>query len=79
MVNSPQLFDNLFLSKKGTVDRRNEGLDIQGKGTFKLIIRYDGRLHNIHIPNSLYLPELKKRPPSYHHNIGCRRWQTTRH
>jgi hypothetical protein len=61
MVNSPHLLENLILSDNGTVDGINEGLDIWGKVTFKFTITNDnGRPHNIHIPNSLHLPGLKK-------------------
>jgi hypothetical protein len=61
MVNTPHLLDDLVLSKEGMEDGINEGLDIWGKETFKVTIRDDnGRPHNIRIPNSLYLPGLKK-------------------
>jgi hypothetical protein len=61
MVNSPHMLENLVLSNKGTVDEINEGLEIWGKGTFKFTIGdNNGRLHHICIPNSLYIPGLKK-------------------
>jgi hypothetical protein len=60
MANSPHLFENLVLSNVGKVDGINEGLEIVGKSTFKVkIADDDGRAHIIHIPNLLYLPELK--------------------
>ncbi len=58
--NSPHLFENLVLSDVGKVDGINEGLEIAGKGTFKFkTTDNEGRAHIIHIPNLLYLPELK--------------------
>ncbi len=60
MANSPHLFDNLVLSEVGKVDGINDGLEIAGKGTFKLkLVDDDCRTHIIRIPNSLYLPKLK--------------------
>ena len=61
MANSPHLFEDLKLAKVGAVTGINQGLDIQGVGTFKFKIDDDnGRTHEIKIPNSLYLPGLKK-------------------
>jgi hypothetical protein len=61
MADSPHQLDNLVLSYVGKVDGINEGLEIHGKGTIKIAITdNNGRLHNIHIPNSLYLPGLDK-------------------
>ncbi len=61
MANSPHLFEDLKLAKVGAVTSINQGLDIQGVGTFKFKIDDDnGRTHEIRIPNSLYLPGLKK-------------------
>jgi hypothetical protein len=61
MVNSPYLLEKLVLSNKGMVDGMNDGLENWGKGTFKFPIRDDnGRLHNIRIPRSPYIPWLKK-------------------
>jgi hypothetical protein len=59
MANSHHLFKNLVLSNVGKVDVINEGLEIAGKGTFMFKIVDDARAHIIHIPNLLYLPELK--------------------
>ena len=60
MANSPHLFDDLILSDVGKIDGINEGLAILGKGTFKFnISNNNGRVHCIHIPNSLYLPKLQ--------------------
>jgi hypothetical protein len=60
-VNSSHLLDNLVLSDKGTVDGINDALAIKGKGTFKFTIwDKNGRQHNICIPESLYVPGMKK-------------------
>ncbi len=60
-VNSPHLLDDLVLSNKGSVDGITDGLPIKGKGTFKFTIGDDnGRRHNIRIPESLYIPRMKK-------------------
>ncbi len=62
MANSPHLFEDLRLDNdKGQVDGINSGLDIAGQGTFKFnITDDDGKLHAIKIPNSLYIPNLKR-------------------
>jgi hypothetical protein len=61
MVNSPHLLENFILSDKGTVRGINEGLEIWIKGAFKFtILDNNSMMHNIHIPNTLYLPGLKK-------------------
>jgi hypothetical protein len=61
MVNSLHLLENPIFSDKGMVDGINEGLEIWGKRTYKFTIGHDnGRPHNIRIPNSLYVPGLKK-------------------
>jgi hypothetical protein len=61
MANAPHLFEDLHLDNKGQVDGINSGLDITGQGTFQFnIINNDGKLHAIKIPNSLYLPNLKR-------------------
>jgi hypothetical protein len=53
--------DDLVLSDKGSVDGITDGLPIKGKGTFKFTIGDDnGRQHNICIPESLYVPGMKK-------------------
>jgi hypothetical protein len=60
-VNSPHLLDNLILSNKGTVDGINDRLAIKGREAFKFTIGDDnGRWHNIRIPESLYVPGVKK-------------------
>jgi hypothetical protein len=60
-VNSPHLFENLQLKQGGEVAGINSGLEIKGAGTFKLKVDDDdGKTHKIKIPNSLYLPELKR-------------------
>ena len=45
----------------GEVEGIKSGLDVKGMGTFKFNIKDDnGMLHEIKIPNSLYVPELKR-------------------
>jgi hypothetical protein len=61
MVNAPHLFENLKLGDVGKVEGIKSGLDIKGTGTFKFNIKdNNGMLHEIKIPNSLYIPELKR-------------------
>jgi hypothetical protein len=61
MVNAPHLFKDLKLGDVGEVEGIKSGLDIKGMGTFKFKIKDDnGMLHKIKIPNSLYVPELKR-------------------
>jgi hypothetical protein len=62
MANAPHLFEDLRLDNdKGQVDGINSGLDITGQGTFRFnITDEDGKIHAIKIPNSLYVPNLKK-------------------
>jgi hypothetical protein len=62
MANSPHLFEDLHLdNNKEQVDGINSGLDIVGQGTFKFNITDDnGEAHTIRIPNSLYVPNLKR-------------------
>ncbi len=62
MANAPHLFENLCLgNNKGRVDGINSGLHIAGQGTFKFnITDDDGKAHRIRIPNSLYIPNLKR-------------------
>ena len=61
MANSPHLFEDLKLVKMGAVEDIKQGLDIKGVGTFKLKIDdNNGRMHEIKIPNSLYIPELRR-------------------
>ncbi len=60
MVNFPHLFENLQLKQGGEVAGINSGLEIKGVGTFKFKVdNDDGTTHEIKIPNSLYLPDLK--------------------
>jgi hypothetical protein len=61
-VNSPHMLDDLVLSAdKGSVDGITDELPIKGKGTFKFTIGDDnGKRHNIRIPESLYVPGMKK-------------------
>jgi hypothetical protein len=62
MANAPHLFEDLRLDdNKGQVDGINSGLDITGQGTFKFnITNDDEKIHAIKIPNSLYVPNLKR-------------------
>jgi hypothetical protein len=62
MANTPHLFENLHLNNnKRQVDEINSGLDIKGEGTFKFnLTGDDGKAHKIKIPNSLYIPNLKR-------------------
>ncbi len=62
MANAPHLFEDLHLNKdEGQVDGINSGLDIAGWEKFKFSITdNDGKSHAIKIPNSLYVPKLKR-------------------
>jgi hypothetical protein len=62
MANAPHLFEDLHLNKdKGQVDGINSGLDIAGQGTFKFSITdNNGKSYEIKIPNSLYVPKLRR-------------------
>ncbi len=62
MVIAPHLFEDLKLKDVGEVEGIKSGLlDIKGIGTFKFKIKTDnGMLHEIKIPNSLYVPELRR-------------------
>jgi hypothetical protein len=62
MAHAPHLFKNLRLNKNnGQVDGITSGLDIAGQGTFKFnVTDKDGKAHTIKIPNSLYIPNLKR-------------------
>jgi hypothetical protein len=61
MVNAPHLFEDLKLGEVGEIEGIKSGLDIKGEGTFKFKIKdNNGMTHQIKIPNSLYIPELKR-------------------
>ncbi len=61
MVNALHLFENLKLGEVGEVEGIKSGLIIKGTGTFKFKIKdNNGMTHEIKIPNSLYVPELKR-------------------
>jgi hypothetical protein len=62
MVNDPHLLkDQCLTSDREQVDGISNGLDKQGEGTFKFSIEDDkGKVHTIRIPNSLYIPELRR-------------------
>jgi hypothetical protein len=61
MVNAPHLFKDLKLREVGETEGIKSGLDIKGMGTFKFKIKdNNGMTHEIKIPNSLHIPELKR-------------------
>jgi hypothetical protein len=61
MVNAPFIFKDLKLRKVGEVKGIKSGLDIKGMRTFNFKIKdNNGMTHKIEIPNSLYIPELKR-------------------
>jgi hypothetical protein len=61
MVNAPHLSKDLKLDDVGEVEGIMAGLDIKGTGTFKIKIKdHNGMTHKIKIPNSLYVPELRR-------------------
>jgi hypothetical protein len=61
MVNVPHLFEDLKPGDVGEVEGIKSGLDIKGMGTFKFKIKdNNGMTQKIKIPNSLYVPELKR-------------------
>jgi hypothetical protein len=61
MVNAPHLFEDLKLGDLGEVEGIRSRLDIKDTGTFKLNIKDNNSMtHKIKIPNSLYVPELKR-------------------
>jgi hypothetical protein len=61
MVNAPHLFEDLKLKDVGEVEGIKLGLDIKGAGTFKFKIKdNNGMMHEIRIPNSLYVSELRR-------------------
>jgi hypothetical protein len=61
MVNAPHLFEDLKLGEVGEVEGIKSGLYIKGTGIFKFKIKdHNGMTHKIKIPNSLYIPELKR-------------------
>jgi hypothetical protein len=61
MANSPHMFEGLRLTDQGTqVKGIGEGLQVKGMGTFAMRINDDDdKMHEIKIPNSLYLPNLQ--------------------
>ncbi len=61
MANSPHLFIDLKLIPQGEqVEGIGAGLAIKGVGTYVMRIEDDkGKLHEIKIPNSLFLPKLR--------------------
>ncbi len=61
MVTAPHLFKDLKLGDVGEVEGIKSGLDINGTRTFKFKIKDEnGMTHEIKVPNSLYIPELKR-------------------
>jgi hypothetical protein len=61
MANILHLFEDLHLNEQGAqVQGIGEGLQVKGRGTFVMRINdNDGKTHEIKIPNSPYLPNLK--------------------
>jgi hypothetical protein len=61
MVNAPHLFKDLKLKDVGEVESIKSGLDIKGTGTFRFKIKdNNGMTHEVKIPNSLHISELKR-------------------
>ena len=62
MANSPHLFTDLKLIPQGKqVEGIGAGLQIEGVGTYVMRLQDDkGKLHEIKIPNSLFLPKLRR-------------------
>ena len=62
MGNHPDQFEDLQLTTDGkSVSGIGSGVVIKGMGTFKFNIEDDtGQVHTIRIPNSLYVPSLKR-------------------
>jgi hypothetical protein len=61
MVNAPHLFKDLKLKDVREVEGIKSGLYIKGMGTIKFKIKdNNGMTHKNKIPNSLYIPELKR-------------------
>jgi hypothetical protein len=61
MPNTPHLIEDLKLMKIGEVEGIKQGLVIRGIGTFKFKIEDDdGRTHKINVPNTLFLPDLRR-------------------
>jgi hypothetical protein len=62
MANAPHLFENLEVAPQGQhVSRIAAGIEIRGMGTYIMRLQEDqGKMHEIKIPNSLYLPELRQ-------------------
>jgi len=62
IANSPHLFTDLTLVPQGKqVKGIGAGLSIEDVGTYVMRIQDDnGKLHKIKIPNSLFLPKLRR-------------------
>ena len=61
MANAPHLFEDLKLTKIGEVEGIKQGLVIRGIRTFKFKIKdNDGKTHKIKVPNTLFLPDLRR-------------------
>jgi hypothetical protein len=61
MANAPNLFEDLKLTKIGEVEGIKQGLVIRGIRTFKFKIKDDdGKMHKIKVPNTLFLPDLRR-------------------
>jgi hypothetical protein len=61
MANAPHLFEDLKLTKRGEVKGIKQELVIRGIGTFNFKLKdNDGKTHEIKVPNTLFLPDLKR-------------------
>jgi hypothetical protein len=61
MANAPHLFEDLKSTKMGEAEGIKQRLDIRGIGTFKFKIEdNNGKTHKIKVPNTLYLPDLRR-------------------
>jgi hypothetical protein len=62
MANNPHLFENLEVAPQGQhVSGIAAGIEIRGVGTYIMRLQDNqGKMHEIKIPNSLYLPELRQ-------------------
>jgi hypothetical protein len=61
MANAPHLFEDLKLEAVGEVEGIKQGLDIKEIGKFKFKLEDgNGKTHKIKIPNSLFIPDLKR-------------------
>jgi hypothetical protein len=62
MANTPHLFENLVVAPQGQhVSGIAAGIEIRGVGTYIIRLQDNqGKIHEIKIPNSLYIPKLRQ-------------------